>query len=150
MLLTYDSTLYHVDDGRHLAKFIGVKPYFNPTAVGKDGQPIPPGLMFEFEIVDGECRGKICSMITPQRPTPKNKCGMMVTCLTQSPLEDGVPVEIDRYRDLFYMITVDNGRLSDRPPPQYISGSLESALRMVAEMRPNPQASQPSTEPLPY
>jgi hypothetical protein len=101
---------FDVPKGEYVARFTGAKPLESkpdaPARVGEDGKPLPPGMAWRFEIIDGPCTGKIPSRITGRVPTPRNACGKMLKALTGLVLKDGMVVDLDQYRDRKYRIVV--------------------------------------------
>jgi hypothetical protein len=67
-------TKFGAPQGLYRAKFLGVEP--------KDHPEYGPGCEWQFEILEGDYRGKVVTRTTGTEPSLKNACGRMLTQLT--------------------------------------------------------------------
>jgi hypothetical protein len=126
MKTTFHENPYAVDDGRFLARFKGIEWFKSDTAKDKNGDPMPPGWKWEFELCEGADSGKIANIITPSVPTLKNKCGRMMMALSDGIIQDGMEFDSDRYKGHYYRITIREGIISDNPPPSFVGARRPS------------------------
>ena len=124
MKFTYKDDPYNVDDGRYLARFKEVVPFVSATAKDKDGNPIPPGLKWVFQIAEGPDTGCLVNKITSATPTKKNSCGRMLQALFDGGIDDGMEIDTGKMVGPVYRITVAEGNVSDNPTPRFVGYSL--------------------------
>jgi hypothetical protein len=151
MHITFDPDLYHVGNGRFLARFRGIKEYDNPKAIGKNGEKIPPGYMWVFQLQEGEDKGKEASKLTTKQPTLKNSCGKMLMAVAGRELGSKETINLDDYVGAFYMVTIREGYVTDSPPPVCLGFDEDSARSAINALRgayvPPPIADD---EPMPF
>lgn len=128
MKTTYHENPYAVDDGRFLARFKGIEWFKSDTAKDKNGQPLPAGWKWEFDLCEGPDTGKIANTITPSVPSLKNKCGRMIQALSDGHIEDGMDFDSDMFRGFYYRITIREGIISDNPPPSFVGTQRPSNI----------------------
>ena len=119
--MTYTKSAFEMPDGKYLAKFVGTtlreeKPGEKPR-LGQDGNPLPPAMTWDFEIVEGPEAGKRVDKLTGRIPTPKSGCGKMLAAIADAVLKDGVEVDLANYVGRVYRITIVENRVSDSPAP---------------------------------
>lgn len=131
MEITYFDNPYAVPDARYVCVFVGVEPYTNLTARGRDGNPLPAGLKWKFTIAHGPEINKPLSKVTAAQPTAKNSCGKMIMYLTGSNVGDGMTINIDKLIGSCYRVSVKEGKVVDMPPITYLCrhAGLEAFLK---------------------
>lgn len=120
MKIAYDPNQFEFEDGRVAAQFIGVRPFNNPKAVDRDGNPMGPALLWEFVILHGPDMGKKIGKITPPYPTDKNNCGRMIQGITDRPLDEKTPFDDAVHTGDYYLITIKEGKFYDQMPPRFV------------------------------
>jgi hypothetical protein len=108
---------FGVPAGIYRVKFLGCQlrqpqPGQQPL-LGRDGQPMPPGMEWQFEVLDGEWTGKVTSRTTGQDATPKNACGRMLADVTGLPVRVGIEVDERQYIGRVYQVRVGQNPNSD-------------------------------------
>lgn len=78
---------------------------FSGVEVSKD-QRFGPGLVWQFQVVDGTLTGSKTNRITAAQPTPKNSCGKMIAGLAGRPLQMGDDVDVEQYIGQVYTAIV--------------------------------------------
>lgn len=139
MKMTFTKSQYEMPDGKYLARFLGVTLKDATGQRGQDGNLLPPGMTWDFEIAEGEHAGKKTDKLTSRMPTPKSACGKFLAAIADTVLKDGIEVDIDNYRGKLFRITVIENRVSDNPPP----------VRVYQEAAPAPTGPQPPRPPAP-
>lgn len=119
--MTYTESQFEMPNGKYLARFLGVankelKPGEKPK-LGQDGNPLPPAMTWNFEIIDGDQTGKRADRLTGRIPTPGSGCGKMLVAICDRVLETGDEVDLDPFVGKVYRITVIDNRISDSPAP---------------------------------
>lgn len=127
MKFVYTKSAFEMPDGKYLAKFLGCqmrddKPGEKPR-LGNDGNPLPPAMMWNFEIADGPERGKKSDKLTGRVPTPKSGCGKMLAAIADTILKDGQEIDIEPFIGQLYRVTILDNRISDNPAPVRVYGS---------------------------
>lgn len=118
MKLTYTKSAFEMPDGKYMARFVGVTMREATGQLDQRGNPMPPGMTWDFEIVEpGENKGKKTDRLTGRQPTPKSACGKILAAVTDSVLKDGQEVDLAAFTGKFYRVTVIENRVSDNPPP---------------------------------
>lgn len=117
MKLTYGKAEYEVDDGKYVARFLGVTMRDPTGQLGRDGKPMGPAMTWDFEITEGPAAGKKVDKLTSRSPTPKSSCGKLLAAVCDSVLKDGTEVDLAQFVGRSYRITVQENRVSDSPPP---------------------------------
>jgi hypothetical protein len=146
MRITYDPNLYNFDDGRYLAKFIGVGPFNNAAASGKDGLPLGPAYKWCFMLVSGPDTDKVSGNITSMHPTVKNACGRMIMAVSDSDLDEEAPFDSDDFVGAFYMVTIRGGKLVDNPGPRFTGGPKACVADMLAAIGAKKGGKNPTPE----
>lgn len=141
--MTYTESQFEMPNGKYLARFLGVsmrdlKPGEKPK-IGQDGNPMPPAMTWNFEIIEGEQAGKRSDRLTGRVPTAKNGCGKMLAAISDKILEEGEEVDIDAFIGRVYRITVMDNRISDSAPP-----TLVHDHRPASSGSATPSASDPN------
>jgi hypothetical protein len=121
-------------EGQYVAKFLGIEEMKEPDKplIGQDGKPMAPGMAWEFEIAEGEHKGKVMSRITGKYPTAKNMAGRLMAAVSGKYLKPGVEIDLDQHVGKLYTITVEpkengNGtRVSTTPAPVPYTGAAGS------------------------
>ena len=134
MKFTFTKSQFEMPDGRYLAKFLGctmkdLQPGESPR-IGMDGKPMPPAMTWDFEIVEGDQKGKKCDKLTGRVPTPKSGCGKMLSAIADTVLKDGIEVDIANYVGKLYRITVAENRVTENPPPIRVYDHEPSAAQV--------------------
>lgn len=86
--------------GPYVGRFVGAAhqdtsgPGWKP-AIGRDGNPMPPGLIWSFEITEGPRAGEIADRMTGKAPTPGSTCGAMLSALFERPIRVGEELDVD-------------------------------------------------------
>jgi hypothetical protein len=79
-------TEFGVPVGTYLVRFLGAAvraPQQGAQApVGQDGRPMPPGLEWTFEVLEGQYAGTKTTRTTAAQPTAKNSCTKFITMMT--------------------------------------------------------------------
>lgn len=120
MKIAYDPNQFDFEDGRVAAQFIGVKPFNNPNATDRDGNPMGPALLWEFVVLHGPDMGKKIGKITPTYPTDRNNCGRMIQGVSDRPLDEKHPFDSNHHHGDYYLIMIKNGKLNDQMPPRFV------------------------------
>lgn len=127
MKMTFTKSQYEMPDGKYLAKFMGVTMKDATGQLDKKGNPMPPGMTWDFEIVEGDQTGKKADKLTGRVPTPKSGCGKFLAAVSDTVLKDGQEVDLQQFVGQTYRITVEDNRISDNPPPARVYGSQAPA-----------------------
>lgn len=90
---------YGAPVGLYLAKFLGVQEKNHPE--------YGAGLEWQFEIVEGEHRGKIVTRTTGMDPSPKNACGRMISDLLGGTYTVGTELDLKPCVGLRYKVKVE-------------------------------------------
>jgi hypothetical protein len=105
MLLTIKKTSFEdVPAGAHQAVFKGITP--TETCKGE-------AFRWNFEVVEGNFKGKMASDLSDRKTTTMNKTGRWLCALSGKPLADGTVVNPDDYVGRKYLVIVEakeNGR----------------------------------------
>lgn len=86
--------------GPYVGRFVGAShqdtsgPGWKP-AIGRDGQALPPGLIWSFEIIEGPHAGAIADRMTGKVPTPASTCGVLLSALLERPISVGDEIDTD-------------------------------------------------------
>lgn len=110
MKLGYSKSQFEIPEGQYVASFKGIemlepKPSQAPL-LGRDGNPMPPGMAWRFTIEEGPERGKQADRVTGRNPTPKNLCGRFLVAISGQILKDGVEVDLAAFSGKRYRINV--------------------------------------------
>lgn len=98
--------------GDYVGRFLGVhlqdptNPNYKP-AKGKDGSPLPPGAVWEWEIVDGPLTGRVADRLTGPTCTPKSECTQLAEVLTGKRWADGLEFDLDPAVGTLWRFRVD-------------------------------------------
>jgi hypothetical protein len=124
MKMTYTKSAFEMPDGKYLARFLGTSlrelKLGESPKIGQDGNPMPPGMTWDFEIIEGVEKGKRSDKLTGRVPTPKSGCGKMLAAICDTILKDGVEVDLAVYVGRVYRVTILENRISDNPAPVYV------------------------------
>lgn len=155
MKTTFHENPYAVDDGRFLARFVGVTEFSSDKARDKDGNPIPPGWKWEFELCEGQDAGKMANRITSKVPTLKNLCGKIMMSLADGNLADGIEFDSDAFKGFYYRITIRDGIISDNPPPSFVgtqrpSDGKDGDKKSIEQFAIGGKASDKPGDPVPF
>jgi hypothetical protein len=122
MKMTYTKSAFEMPDGKYMARFVGVTMREATGQLDQRGNPMPPGMTWDFEIVEpGENKGKKTDRLTGRQPTPKSACGKILAAVTDSVLKDGQEVDLAQFVGKYYRVTVIENRVSDNPPPVLVA-----------------------------
>jgi hypothetical protein len=117
MKFTISEGKFGVPVGHYQTRFLGAHPRVpqpgQQPLLGRDGQPMPPGLEWQFEVLGGEYAGKVTSRTTGQDASPKNACGRMLADITGQPVWVGVEIDITPYVGRPYQVRVGQNPNSD-------------------------------------
>jgi hypothetical protein len=131
MKMTYQKNAYEMPDGKYVARFKGVTMREATGQLDQRGNPMPPGMTWDFEIVEGDQAGKKADKLTGRNPTPKSGCGKFLAAIADAVLTDGQEIDIGKFVDRIYRITIIENRVSDNPAPvlvhDYKPGSAPAA-----------------------
>lgn len=110
MKLTFTKSKFDVPEGQYVAQFLGLqmldpKPGEGPR-LGQDGKPMPPGMAWRFQILEGPESGKQADRISGRQPSPKNVCGRFLAAVSGQILKDGMEVDLEQYVGKKYRINV--------------------------------------------
>jgi hypothetical protein len=150
MKMTYTKSQFEMPDGKYLAKFVGVTLREATGQLDQKGQPLPPGMTWDFEIVEGDQAGKKADKLTGRTPTPKSGCGKFLAAISDTVLKDGQEVDLAGFVGQLYRITVQDNRVSDNPPPARVYGSQPGqavqtgATAPGSPPKPPPRPGQPA------
>ncbi len=153
MKMTYTKSSYEMPDGKYLAKFMGTTLKDATGQKGQDGNLLPPGMTWDFEIVEGEHTGKKADKLTGRTPTPKSGCGKFLAAITDRVLKDGDEIDLAVYHGKLYRITVLENRVSDNPAPTLhhgpapVSAPVPASAPKPAPMQTSKQTSAPPPAP---
>jgi hypothetical protein len=80
MLLRKTESKFGAPADVYVGKFKGVSQMKDEgkPRLGKDGNPMEPGIEWQWEITEGEFRGQLVGRITGSTPTTKNACGTLL------------------------------------------------------------------------
>lgn len=120
MKMTYTKSAYEMPDGKYIARFTGVTMREATGQLDQRGNPMPPGMTWDFEITEGDQKGKKADRLTGRTPTPKSGCGKFLAAITDSVLRDGQEVDLEPFQGRLYRITIQENRISDNPTPVLI------------------------------
>lgn len=123
MKLTFTKSQFEIPDGKYLAKFMGVTLKDATGQLDQRGHPLPPGMTWDFQIVEGEQSGKKADRLTGRTPTPKSGCGKFLAAVSDTVLKDGQEVDLQQFVGQLYRITIQDNRVSDNPPPARVYGA---------------------------
>lgn len=115
--MTFTKSAFEMPDGKYLAKFTGVTMRDATGQLDQKGQPMPPGMTWDFVIVEGDQAGKKADKLTGRQPTPKSACGKFLAAVSDTILKDGQEVDLGQFVGALYRITVMDNRISDNPTP---------------------------------
>ena len=138
--MTYSKSQFEMPDGKYVARFMGVtmrdeEPGAKPR-LGADGKPLPPAMMWNFEIAEGPEAGKRSDRLTGRIASGKSGCAKMLAAISDTILSDGIEVDLDRFVGKFYRVTVQENRISDNPCPV-----------LIPNYQPGPQPPQARSGP---
>lgn len=135
MKMVMQAGKYGAPEGQYLARFTGA----NPTT-GQFGD----GIEWQFEIVEGPYKGKVCSRTTALAPTLKNSCGKMLSRIVGRALRQDESADVAEFVGRLYQIEVG--------PKQSGSGTRVSNVmqaRTSAPTAPAPQSTNGAAPPPP-
>lgn len=104
--------------GAYVGRFVGCAhqdtsgPNWKP-AIGRDGNPMPPGLIWSFEITEGPLAGQIADRMTGKVPTPGSTCGAMLSALFERPVKVGDELDADTLVGSLWRFHVERKERSD-------------------------------------
>ncbi len=145
MKMTFTKSQYEMPDGKYIAKFLGTTLRDATGQLDQRGNPLPPGMTWDFEILDGGQAGKKVDKLTGRSPTPKSACGKLLAAISDTVLKDGQEVDLAQFVGQQYRITVQDNRVSDNPPPARVYGSPPPAA--AASSGPPPLPGTPPPPP---
>lgn len=148
MKLTYDPNLYDLDDGIALAYFHRVDEFTADPRTAPKAASYGPSLKWEFVCVDGPNSGKPASVLTANRPSPKNSCLRMISGLAGKPIGEHEEIDTNRYLNRYYRIVIHDGRMSPQHAPMFMGVTLDQARNTFKSMQP-PEAGVPVSEDTP-
>jgi hypothetical protein len=93
-------TKFGAPQGLYRAKFLGVEP--------KDHPEYGPGCEWQFEILEGDYRGKVITRTTGTEPSLKNSCGRMLTQLTGGAIALDQEFDHVQYVGRVYQVMVES------------------------------------------
>ncbi len=151
MKMTYTSSEFEIADGKYMAQFLGCTYREATGQLDPRGNPMPPPMTWDFEIVEpGDYRGKKADRLTGRQPTAKSACGKILSAITDSVLKKGEEVDIEKFVGKFYRLTIVDNRVSDNPPPVLVPDyQPANGSAPVPGTAPKPPPPRPGTAPKP-
>jgi hypothetical protein len=157
MKMTFTKSAFEMPDGKYMARFEGTTERAATGQLDQRGNPMPPGMTWDFTIVEpGENNGKKTDRLTGRQPTAKSGCGKFLAAITDSVLRDGQEVDLSQYVGKYYRVTVQENRVSDNPAPVLVPGynpasmpTLPSSTQPATQTRPATPPPPPSRPPVP-
>lgn len=144
MKFRLDSSIYDLEDGRFIAQFLGVVP-FDVSRLPLNPYPNSgPVVKWEFHIESGPNVGKPCSTLTQQYPTAKNSCTRMLCGICRTALKEGDEIDPDAFQGCFYAVSIIDGKLDNKFPPQYLGRDMATAIRTFDPDGTQSSLAQPS------
>jgi hypothetical protein len=127
------------------AAFVGTRPRDDngtPT-IGRNGQPMEPGIVWEFRITEGPFTGRILSRITGTSPTTGNICGKLLAGLIGRTFTVGEKIDIDAFVNKEYRAVV--GQHSTDPERTQLVQIMPLAAGTSATPSPLPSTPAPAS-----
>lgn len=138
MKLTLHEKPFEVNDGRLLARFLGVYDHFNPNAKTRDGKPMGQQLKWLFQICEGEDTGKEVMTLTYRQCGLETIAGKMLMALADGALDLGEELDTGRFVNAYYRITVENGFISSKQLPIFVGYRRPSETSSLGAVSANP------------
>lgn len=139
MILTFNKGESDLEDGRYLARFLGVSTFKNNGQRGRDGELLSDGIAWKFQIEHpGPMDGKAVFCISDQKITMKNKTGRMITAITGRPMPETFEFDSRKYENFYYIIYIQEGKISDKLIPQFVSARRPNDDQLKALFPPLP------------
>jgi len=136
MKITYDPNLYELNDGIALAIFNRVDDFVADPKTSPKAASFGPCLKWEFLIASGPDKGKPASVLTANRPSPKNSCLRMISGLAGKPVSEHEEIDTNRFLNRYYRIVIHDGRMSPQHAPLYMGTTLAQAENTFKSMLP--------------
>ena len=103
--------------GAYVGRFVGVVPQdtSSPTwrpSVGNDGNPLPPGIIWSWEVIGGPHDGQLADRMTGKAPTLKSTCAAVLSALFERPVRIGEELDTDALIGTlwrFHVVNKDRG-----------------------------------------
>lgn len=117
MQLTFES-IPSIPVGQYVGRFLGFRDQPPPMpgqkgGVGRNGAVLPPGYIWEWEIIDGPERGKIADRLTGKQPTPKSACAAVAAAVSGVMFEEGRSIPFEQFVGKIYRFNMEPREMSD-------------------------------------